>query len=348
MKLELHQLEEKYAGLRVRDAARERRLAASLVEHGQQAPVVVTQDGERYVLLDGYARVGALRSLGRDLVDAVLLALPEAEALVLSHRLDNTRRRSALEEGWMLRVLVDEHGLRPGELAEKLDRSESWVSRRLALVRTLPTSVQRAVGLGRIPAQAAQKSLVPLARANAAQCEQLVAGLGRRGASVRELARLYEAWRRADGAGRERLVRSPRLFLEAEAAAREATPEPAATDDVKALMDMLGGIAGLCRRACGRLVHGMPVPKNRREEHALRGAWAGARAAIAALCAHLDDDDEQENRDDAGSRDEDRGPQAARRGPRVAGDREGAECVARCGPQGAGERPSGGPGAGAA
>lgn len=48
---------------------------------------MVTPDGDRYILLDGYARVRALRALGRDEVDALLLALPEAEALVLSHRL---------------------------------------------------------------------------------------------------------------------------------------------------------------------------------------------------------------------------------------------------------------------
>lgn len=332
MRLELHQLEEKYAGLRARDTARERWLATSLAEQGQQAPVVVTQDGERFVLVDGYARVRALRSLCRDVVEAVVLALSEAEALVLSHRLDNTRRRSALEEGWMLRVLVDEHGLRPGELAEKLGRSESWVSRRLSLVRTLPASVQRAVGQGWIAAQAAQKSLVPLARANAAQCERLVAGLGRRGASVRELARLCEAWRKADAEGRERIAASPRLFLQAEAAAREATPEPPAEEDVKALIDALGGIAAMCRRACGRMSHGAPVPKSRREARALRGAWSGARAAITALCAHFDE--EMENRHDAGSEDDDGDPRAPRRAARSAGDRQGAESLPESGVEG--------------
>ena len=323
MKLELHQLEEKYAGMRVHDAARERRLATSIAQHGQQTPIVVMQDGERYVLLDGYARVGALRALGRDEADALLLALPEAEALVLSHQLDNSRRRSALEEGWMLRVLVDEHGMRQGELAEKLDRSESWVSRRLGLVRTLPTGVQRAVQLGFVPAQAAQKNLVPLARANSQQCERLVASLGRRGASVRELAWIYDGWRRADAAGRERIVADPRLFLQAAAATREAPPGPDAEDGLAVLTGALGGIAAQCRRACRQLERGRPVPRNRREEHALCSAWAGARAAFAALCAHLDEGDE-ENTDNAGSRDEDRGAQAPRRGTFETEDRNDA------------------------
>jgi hypothetical protein len=128
---------------------------------------------------------------------------------------------------------------------------------------------------------------------------------------VRELARLCEAWRRADDAGRERIAAAPRLFLQAEAAARETAEPPAEAGEVKALVDVLGGIAALCRRACGRLGHGLPVPRSRREERALRGAWAGARAAIAALCAHLDED-EQEDRNDAGSRHEDCDPQTPR------------------------------------
>ena len=38
MELEFHQLEQKYAGLRIADAGRTARLVASLCEHGQQQP----------------------------------------------------------------------------------------------------------------------------------------------------------------------------------------------------------------------------------------------------------------------------------------------------------------------
>lgn len=77
-------------------------------------------------------------------VEAVVLELPEAEAMVVGHRLDNTRQRSALEEGWLLQELREHHDLQLQDLACKLDRSKSWVSRRLALVRVLPVSVQLA------------------------------------------------------------------------------------------------------------------------------------------------------------------------------------------------------------
>ena len=43
----------------------------------------------------------------------------------------------------------------PGELARRFDRSPSWVSRRLAMVQTLPESVQEHIRQGRIPVRAA-------------------------------------------------------------------------------------------------------------------------------------------------------------------------------------------------
>src|SRR4051812_16881811 len=102
MDLEVSHLVQRYRALRVIDRDRVCRLAASIARNGQQSPVLVVGDG---VLVDGYHRVAALRELGRDLVQAVSLPIPEGEALVLTHRLETGRRRSAIEEGWLLREL---------------------------------------------------------------------------------------------------------------------------------------------------------------------------------------------------------------------------------------------------
>ena len=97
MQLEIGQLDRKYAGLRIEDRARRSQLTASLLEHGQQTPIVVVPSGEeeQYVLIDGYLRVAALETLSRDLVEALVLALSEADALVISHRVDGRRRLQA-------------------------------------------------------------------------------------------------------------------------------------------------------------------------------------------------------------------------------------------------------------
>src|SRR4030042_524265 len=168
MEFEIRELELKYARLRIADPKRQSQLAAALLVHGQQTPVVVvagTTPGCPYVLIDGYVRVAALQSLGRDLVEALVLPLGEPEALILGHRLEAVRRRSALEEAWLVRELIEGHGRSQGQLAIALQRSVSWVSRRLALVRVLPESVQAAVQRGGLSPQVAMRYLVPLARA---------------------------------------------------------------------------------------------------------------------------------------------------------------------------------------
>src|SRR5438552_18538606 len=125
--LELGQLDLRYAALRIADPARGARLEQALAQQGQQVPVlVVPADAGRYVLIEGYGRVDALRRLDRDIVQAVVLDVGEVDALVLRHRLEGGRPRSALEEGWLVAALL-EHGKAQVDVAIALGKSQSWV-----------------------------------------------------------------------------------------------------------------------------------------------------------------------------------------------------------------------------
>ena len=257
MDIPLDCLDLRYADLRVDDAARLGRLVQSMRRLGQQSPVlVVPGEADAFVLIDGYGRFAAMRELGADAIEAVVLEVPEAEALILAHRLESRRRRSALEEAWLIVVLLDRHGLKRGEVARRLGRSVSWVSRRVALVRELPATVQQSVRRGFVPAHAAGTFLVPLTRVNKDHCAQLVANLGRRSVTSRQVERLYMGYRRAEDEGRERIVAQPWLFLAADAAAQ---PEPVvpAGDPAAPLIDDLEAICGISRRARRRIREGL-------------------------------------------------------------------------------------------
>jgi ParB family chromosome partitioning protein len=280
--LELGQLDLRYAALRIADPARRARLEQAIAQQGQQVPVlVVPAEAGRYVLIEGYARVEALRRLDRDTVQAVVLDVGEAEALVLRHRLEGGRHRSALEEGWLVAALL-EHGKPQADVAIALGRSQSWVSRRLALVRTLPDPVQAAVREGRVLAHAAEKFLVPMARANTGQCATLVEGLRKVRPTVRQLARLYAAWKAANADVRRQITEQPLLYLKAEDAVKEAEVD----EDLAALRDV-EAVAGACGRARKGLREGSLVrlPEHRRPQ--LAGAWKEARLAFDALAGLL-------------------------------------------------------------
>ncbi len=152
MELEIRRLDRRYEALRARSALRERRLLASIGAAGQQSPIVVVRDGERDVVVDGYKRVRVLHRLGHDVVRATAWDLSELEALVLERLLHASEHGNAIEEGWFLRELVTRFGLSREELARRFDRTASWVSRRLSLVRELPESVQTHVRTGAINA----------------------------------------------------------------------------------------------------------------------------------------------------------------------------------------------------
>lgn len=282
--LELGQLDLRYAALRIADPARRARLEQAIALQGQQVPVlVVPAEAGKYVLIEGYGRVDALRRLDRDIVHAVVLDVGEADALVLRHRLEGGRPRSALEEGWLVAALI-EHGKAQVDIGIALGKSQSWVSRRLALVRTLPDPVQAAVREGRLLAHAAEKFLVPMARANVGQCTTLVEGLRKVRPTVRQLGRLYTAWKAANDDVRKQIAEQPLLYLKAEDLVKAAEG-----DDLTALRDV-EAVAGVCGRARKGLREGafVRLPEHRRPQ--LAGAWTEARLAFNALAGLLADE----------------------------------------------------------
>ena len=248
--VELHQLDRRYEALRRREPRREARLLASLSEHGQQIPIVIV--GE-HIVVDGFKRLRALAKLAHDTVAVVSWSLDEREALLLG-RVMRTAEEDALEQGWLLSELRDRFSMSSSEMAQRFDKSESWVSRRLALVVDLPREVQELVRAGALGAHAAMKYFVPLARANKHACVQLAAELSRHRLSTRQIGAVYAAWMAGDEAERVALLTDPLLFLRAMAAAKAPEAPPQSASEV--LIGELGMICGVAHRAQRRVRDG--------------------------------------------------------------------------------------------
>ena len=283
MDLELHQLELRYEKLRRQNAKKERQLVASLAENGQLLPVVVVGAGTlgTYVLLDGYKRVRALKSLRQDLVHATSWDLSEVEALLLERLMRQSESDGALEQGWVLAELNERFSLSHEELARRFDKSQSWVSRRLALVRTLPREVQERVQCGALPAHAAMKYLVPMARAKSADCLRLLSALGSQRPSTREVATLYAAWVGGNQQTRELVVTQPSVVLRARA--QTLHEEHCEKSQSRQLLDDFGILVGTSRRARRKLALGLLGQLLPTEEQQARRAARQARAECDAL-----------------------------------------------------------------
>jgi ParB family transcriptional regulator, chromosome partitioning protein len=286
VELEIALLDRRYEALRTRSATRERRLLSSIDAAGQQTPIVVVRDGDRDVVVDGYKRVRALRRLGHDLVRATSWDLSELDAVVLERILRSSEHGGAIEEGWFLQELETRFGLSREELARRFDRTPGWVSRRLSLVRELPTSVQEHVRSGAIGAHGAERYLVPLARANEVDCETLARAIAPKRPSTRQLAELWSSYVSGNESTRALVIEKPHLVLKARAeAAREGD---ARKTPVAHLLDDLRILSAVARRAAGRLRRGALDDAHDEERERIRIACTEARSELTTLGTRCD------------------------------------------------------------
>jgi len=263
------------------------RLVASLAELGQMVPIiVVTGDGggEPPVVIDGYRRVRALSRLGRDTVLALRWDVPEMEAILLRRSLMSTGGETSLQQAWLLDELRRRFSLTLEDLAKRFDRTVSWVSRRMALLRELPRSVQDFIRDGRIVPHAAAKHLVPLARANKGHCERLARAIAPHHLSSREVGEIYAAWRDAAPAARERIVTDPEIFLRTRRAMAE---ESGLRGPRTGLVEDLAAIGAIARRGCRRVREGAVAVLTPPEREEVRAALDAAGAGMSRLAVEI-------------------------------------------------------------
>lgn len=277
MEVEIHRLSLRYERIRKRHPLQERSLLSSLAEIGQQLPVVVVSEADRFVLIDGYKRVRALKRLGRDTVRATPWQIEEVDALLLERGL---RRGSedALDQAWLLAELQERWGWSLEELARRFERSKSWVSGRLALLQVLPAPIQEQVRIGTVSAHAAMKYLVPLSRLDAASAAKLAAALTPLKATSREVGALYAGWTAGTERTRELILTHPQVYLQAQAV---QTPLPPSA--TQRFLQDLGAIGGIARRARRALEQGLLQQLLDSERTEVKDAFARANAELQRL-----------------------------------------------------------------
>ncbi len=277
MDLELHQLTLRYERLRKRQPRAERALLVSLTEIGQQLPVIVIREEDRFVLIDGYKRVRALKRLAQDTVLGTCWQVAEVEALLLERGL---RRGSedALDQAWLLAELQERCQWSLEELGRRFEHSKSWVSGRLALLQVLPASIQDQVRSGTLSAHAAMKYLVPLARVDAAAAQALATALVPLRPTTRQVEALYTGWQAGTERTRELIVRSPHVYLQA-----QALQTPAPPSATQRFLQDLGALGGIARRA-RRALEAHPLSELREAERLeVTDAFARAKADLQRL-----------------------------------------------------------------
>jgi hypothetical protein len=235
--------------------------------------------------------VRALKRLKADTVEAISWDLGEAEALMLERLMRCADGDGPLEQAWLLRELHARFALSHEELGRRFDKSQSWVSRRLALLEELPEEIQACVREGMIVPHAAMKFLVPMARAKHHDALRLTAALSKGRPSSRDVGALYSAWVTGNPKTRELLLTDPWLFLRAQKEARVTARVEQSS--AQSLLSDFGALGGISRRASSKLRQGVSrglVPTEREEvQRCLCQAEAETRALFSLGHKELDD-----------------------------------------------------------
>jgi ParB family chromosome partitioning protein len=192
VEVDLGSLDLRYAHTRVAKPKLLDMLTTSIERYGQITPVFTIPEQGRFVLIDGYVRVGAIKRLGRDTIIAEVHEIPEQGALFHLLGESGQRQWEAVEQAWIIRDLKERFGCSLREIARGIGYDASWVTRRLSLIDGLPDEVLKTVCTGHVSTYAATRVLVPLARANRDHAEKLVAHLAHSPLSTRELSELND------------------------------------------------------------------------------------------------------------------------------------------------------------
>jgi ParB/RepB/Spo0J family partition protein len=217
--VEIVHLDLAYAHTRIRRQRPVVTLADSLMRCGQLLPIVVVAGKPPgFVLIDGYQRVEAARRAGLDILKALIWPGDASEALCWLLTSDGARNLDVFEQAAVLRELKTTHRLTQNQIAAKMGRHPSWVTRRLALIDQLPKEAVDAVRNGYLSSWSASRVLVPLARANAGHARLLVEALCQQRMTSRQLDQFWQHYQKANRPAQKKMVTDPILFSKSLAA----------------------------------------------------------------------------------------------------------------------------------
>jgi len=177
-------------------------MISSLEKRGQLNPVIAAQEDKRMILVDGFKRHQAARTIGMKNIFVHILPLSGPNMKAYLYLLNKNNGFSFIEECLLIHELVEKDRLPQKDAAIMLERHESWVSRRLDIYRHLVPEVIEDIRTGLLPAGSGQ-SLARLPQGNQVD---IAAAIARDGLQVKEAKRLVDLWCKADSPEARRFV----------------------------------------------------------------------------------------------------------------------------------------------
>jgi len=191
--IELASLDLRYQSHRMKDAAAEGRLLASIAQRGIEEPLEGVEVQAVNVLLNGFKRYRCARKLQLQTVPYASPGQDEVVGILSLLRTAKNKSLSILEQAAFIDELTGVRHLSVAEIAAELSVSKSWVSMRLGLIGEMSPAVREKLFSGAFPVYPYMYTLRQLMRMNGVkkkEIEQFVVAVSGKNLSVREIEQL--------------------------------------------------------------------------------------------------------------------------------------------------------------
>jgi ParB/RepB/Spo0J family partition protein len=177
------------------NVSRKEQIEQSMLHQGQLQPIIVRAHEGGYQVIDGFKRVLSAMDLMIEDMECYLVDVDEQEAkvLLLSYNRAN-QSMETWEEAMVLKSMLESGDLEQRQLARLVDRSPSWVSRRLSLIGRLDEEVALEIRMGTITSSHA-RALMRLPRGNQVDLARVISHFH---LTSRLSERLVDAWLEAE------------------------------------------------------------------------------------------------------------------------------------------------------
>ena len=216
--VELSELDLRYESYRIKHSKREERLLLSILKSGIRDPLRGVRTGETNCLLDGFKRMRCAKKLSIAIVPYHSLGNDEAMGIIDFMRESFSQKLNVIEQIKLIDALKTAHGFSNNEIATYLDKSNSWVSIRVAMNRELSPLVTRHILSGKFPARSFLYSVLPFTRVNKTKKEEIDRFVDRVAGNhftTRDIDQLAEGYFKGTSALREQIENgNPKWALE--------------------------------------------------------------------------------------------------------------------------------------
>jgi predicted transcriptional regulator len=208
--VELSSLDLRYEDHRMKNAALEERLLASIAQRGIEEPLEGVQLRDASILLNGFKRYRCARRLQVRSVPYASLGDDEVAGIMNLLRISNNKALSILEQAAFIDELSTTGRLTVAEIAKELSRSKSWVSMRLGLISEMSATIRAKLFSGAFPVYSYMYTLRSFMRMNGVsgeEVDQFVVAVSDKGLSVRDIEQLAHGYFRGPDSFRQEILK---------------------------------------------------------------------------------------------------------------------------------------------